>query len=272
MSSEKLIAPIGIILISIQGNYRSPSLREKVLTSGIPFIEIDASTPLNMRNLSRSSSMGQLMKIGRLLTPNEIATYETHLRAQTSEFSKSNLWTVVFEDDAVISDQTVLVLKTISHIQNNNPLLINLFPNRGVVASFRGTCKKLGTSLIKVEQLYSGAVAYAFNNAAQRKIEQRVQLRVITPADFPPHFNTFEKYICVEAGVEHPEGTRSTIYEFNKIPSNNKILVILGFFSALSFILFRKEHVSFKNYLDIEIRQRFFRRRLMRQSVSFNNF
>jgi hypothetical protein len=87
------------------------------------------------------------------------------------------------------------------------------------------------TSLIRVDNLYSGAVAYAINLAAQKKIEESTDFKAISPADFPPLFNTFEKYICSSRLVEHLENIPSTIYKENITPRNNKVFVVFGLFS-----------------------------------------
>jgi len=239
-----------------------------VTASGLPFIELDASTPRSMQNLIQNSRIGQLIKLGRVLTDPEIATYETHLRAQSSEFSRSNLWTIVFEDDAKICGETISFLKSLVHIQSSNPIHVNLLPNRGVTQKFLQNADTTTTSLIRVDNLYSGAVAYAINLAAQKKIEESIDFKAITPADFPPLFNTFEKYICSSRLVEHLENIPSTIYKENIIPRNNKVFVVFGLFSLFSYVFFRREHVSFKNYLNLEIRQRYQRNKLGRFHVS----
>jgi len=263
---------LGIILLSIDRTYRSPNLLDVVRSSGIDFVELDASTPTKMYNLITTSKLGQILKLGRLLSDREIATYETHLRAQVSSFAKSSRWTIILEDDAIINQETIQFLKSIDQFYSQRPMFLNLYPSGG---NLRNENLNIGDSfpnVAKTNLLHSGAVAYALNDTAHEIISRNLESKVISPADFPPLFNTFEKYICRVPLVMHSDMTQSTIYDGDRNQNNRKIPRLIGFASFLSFVLYRKENVNFKNYLDLELRQRLLRRKLLRTSVSGNNF
>ncbi len=106
-------------------------------------------------------------------------------------------------------------------------------------------------------------MAYAINNAAMSRINEVRNNRVITPTDFPPFFNTFEKFIYLSTEViSHSDVVESLVYNSDGIPKNRKSLVYLGLFSLMSYLLFRKENSSFSNFLDLEVRQRIIRKLL----------
>jgi GR25 family glycosyltransferase involved in LPS biosynthesis len=250
-------SPVGIILISIKSKYRSDRLLEVVRASGIPFLELNASTPESMFNLVRQSRIGQLTKIGRLLTKKEFATFESHFRAQTSVFAKRYEWIVIFEDDAIINERSIGFLNSIALMKSHHPIHINLYPNRGILFSNDRFDSSTCNNILKVDYLYPGAVAYALNSAARSKIAGIRSHKVITPIDFPPIFNTFDKYIYFsEEAFSHSEDVESLVYDSSGIPENNKLLQAFGFSSLLGYLLFRKEHQTLLNYLDLEFRQR----------------
>ena len=269
---KKFTRNIGIILLSIDRNYRSPNLLNVVRTSEIGFFELDASTPLKMHNLVISSKLEQFLKLGRNLSDREIATYETHLRAQVSSFSKSSLWTVILEDDAIIDQETIHFFKSLEHFNTQRPMFVNLYPSGGNLRNENLKIKDAFPNIIETKLLHSGAVAYAINNAAHEVISRNLESRVITPADFPPLFNTFEKYLCRASLVMHSDMVKSTIYSLDRTQNNRKLPRIIGFVSLLSFILYRKENVNLKNFLDLELRQRFLLRKLSRPGVSRYDF
>lgn len=261
MPESEIRSSVGIILISIRSNYRSDRLLEVVRASGLPFWELNASTPESMFNLVRRSQIGQFIKIGRLLTRKEFATYESHFRAQTSVFAKRFEWIVIFEDDAVINEASINFLNSMALMKSHHPIHVNLYPNRGTLLRNHRFGSSPGNNILKVNYLYPGAVAYAINSAAQSKIEGLKSIKVTTPTDFPPFFNTFEKYIFFSNDkFSHSEDTESLVYDSSGVPQNTKLLPALGLFSLLSYLLFRKEHQTFSNFLDLEIRQRIRRR------------
>jgi GR25 family glycosyltransferase involved in LPS biosynthesis len=259
---------LGIILLSIDRNYRSSKLLNVVRSSGIEFLELDASTPERMHNFVSTSGFGQLLKIGRHLSNLEIATYETHLRAQVSSFSKSSLWTIIFEDDAIIDEETIDFLKSLAQFETDKPMFVNLYPNGGMERAGEMNDKDSSLAIIKTKILYSGAVAYALNNPAHRVIHRNVKFRTITPTDFPPLFNTFEKYHSRSVLVKHSTDVRSTIYGLGTTHKNRRLVRALGLISLLSFTLFHREYVTFRNFLDLEIYQRYLLRKKLRSRVS----
>lgn len=261
MGDSTDILPIGVILISIKEKYRSDRLLDVVKESGLPYFELEASTPESMFKLLCESRFGQLIKIGRLLTRKEFATYESHFRAQTSAFAKRHEWIVIFEDDAIINEDSINFLNSLALMKSSHPIQINLFPNRGHLLRKHNIDYSAYNKILRVDYLYTGAVAYAINIEARSEIERHRINKIITPTDFPPIFNTFEKYIYYSKDMFfHSDKVDSLIYESNSIPKNNKLFLAIGLFSLLSYQLFRNEHHTFSNYLDLEFRQRILRR------------
>jgi GR25 family glycosyltransferase involved in LPS biosynthesis len=252
---------LGIILISVGNLYRSANLKDVVEASGLPYLELDASTPEKMYATAIDSQVGQLMKLGRLLTKKELATYESHLRAQISDFASRYSWIAIFEDDAIINNESIDFLNAITGKYYDHPLHINLYPHRGQLPKNSKYSEKKGYELVEVDYLYSGAVAYVLSDMAIDEIRKAARSRAITPTDYPPIFNTFLKFVCISDNLfQHSESTPSLVYDSKQPIKNNKVFPFLGLTTLLSFYLFRKEHKTFLNYLQLEFTQRIKRR------------
>lgn len=212
-----------IVIVGNPNGLRNEGL--KALSSAF---EVCFSPPVSVKSgddgeADLTNQSANLLLLGRRLLAGEIGCAAAHLLARRSV--RTN-WTLVLEDDAVISKESInLALALVRGLDPTVPQIVNLYnPESSNLA--KPSLQKLGHSP-------SSTLAY-MSSSAVREIELDIKLQIGT-ADWPLHLANVNFFQVYGLDVREAEGP-STVDPSRSRKSQAKVERVLGLFRTIKIL------------------------------------
>jgi GR25 family glycosyltransferase involved in LPS biosynthesis len=183
------------IILAVEGRFRGHELFEKLEENGFTVSIIygmDSSLP-EMKALLTTMTDTEVSKAinGRELSFGEIACADVHLSAYEVFLGFKTEWTLIFEDDAFMSESVTNFINQIEIL--DHPAIIQLHSspmnNKAIETRKKRLSEDLKSSihlLIKKIEATNNAHAYLINREAAAKILRlQSSYKIVSPADWP---------------------------------------------------------------------------------------
>jgi GR25 family glycosyltransferase involved in LPS biosynthesis len=192
-------------------------------------------------------------RLGYRISASMIGAGLSHREVYKKSYASESNWILVLEEDVILNDLDLNLIKTAMSIAGNNPTIIQLFSRATRLVKTPAIWEKEDKKFIfefNKRIVGSGAPAYLINRAAISLALEVNKLEGIP--DWPPWAQKV-RMLCIYPWIFNESNEGSTISGLISISRKKNLLRRLAQLFGIHYFKYHKQYRGFRAYLDEEI-------------------